>query len=396
MTLNEITTRLGITPNPMQAQTFEFVSEKNENLVILSPTGTGKTLAYLMPVTQKLEETSDDLQAIVVVPGRELALQSATVLKNMGAGLRACACYGGRPTMDEHRVLRQVKPQIVFGTPGRLNDHIDKGNIETDKIRFIIIDEFDKCLEMGFQNEMVALMQKLPIGARRIFLSAADSEEDSNKLASKTEQRRGELPRELSYKGFSRIDYREKTEAVSDRIKTFSVQKMAIIALMTAVLCILAPISIPVFISPVPISLGVLAIYLTAYVLSPLDATISVIIFILLGTFGLPVFSGYSGGLSKLVGPTGGYIIGFLFTVYISSLFIHMKKGIIFDVIGMITGLALCYILGTIWFSYQQGKGFIASLLLCVVPFLIGDAIKIIVAVILGTQINKRLAHLDL
>lgn len=178
--------------------------------------------------------------------------------------------------------------------------------------------------------------------------------------------------------------------------KTFSVQKMAIIALMTAVLCILAPISIPVFISPVPISLGVLAIYLTAYVLSPLDATISVIIFILLGTFGLPVFSGYSGGLSKLVGPTGGYIIGFLFTVYISSLFIHMKKGIIFDVIGMITGLALCYILGTIWFSYQQGKGFIASLLLCVVPFLIGDAIKIIVAVILGTQLNNRLAHLDL
>lgn len=178
--------------------------------------------------------------------------------------------------------------------------------------------------------------------------------------------------------------------------KTFSVQKMAIIALMTAVLCILAPISIPVFISPVPISLGVLAIYLTAYVLSPLDATISVIIFILLGTFGLPVFSGYSGGLSKLVGPTGGYIIGFLFTVYITSLFIHMKKGIIFDVIGMITGLALCYILGTIWFSYQQGKGFIASLLLCVVPFLIGDAIKIIVAVILGTQLNKRLAHLDL
>lgn len=178
--------------------------------------------------------------------------------------------------------------------------------------------------------------------------------------------------------------------------ETFSVRKMAIIALMTAVLCILAPISIPVFISPVPVSLGVLAVYLTAYVLSPVDSLISVIIFILLGTFGLPVFSGYSGGLSKLVGPTGGYIIGFLFTVYISSLFIHMKKGIVYDVIGMITGLALCYILGTIWFSYQQGKGFIASLLLCVVPFLIGDAIKIIVAVILGTQINKRLAHLDL
>ena len=178
--------------------------------------------------------------------------------------------------------------------------------------------------------------------------------------------------------------------------KTFSVRKMAIIALMTAVLCILAPISIPLFISPVPVSLGVLAVYLAAYVLSPVDALVSVIIFILLGTFGLPVFSGYSGGLSKLVGPTGGYIIGFLFTVYISSLFIHMEKGIIFDVIGMITGLALCYILGTIWFSYQQGKGFIVSLLLCVVPFLIGDAVKIVVAVILGTQINKRLANINL
>ena len=73
-----------------------------------------------------------------------------------------------------------------------------------------------------------------------------------------------------------------------------------------------------------------------------------------------------------------------------------MKKGIVYDVIGMITGLALCYILGTIWFSHQQGKGFIASLLLCVVPFLIGDAVKIVVAVILGTQINKRLTHLTL
>ena len=178
--------------------------------------------------------------------------------------------------------------------------------------------------------------------------------------------------------------------------KTFSVQKTAVIALMTAVLCILAPISIPIFISPVPVSLGVLAVYLTAYVLKPVDALISVILFILLGMVGLPVFSGYSGGLSKLVGPTGGYIIGFLFTVYISSLFIHLKKGFMYDIIGMVSGLAICYILGTIWFSHIQGKGFIASLFLCVIPFLIGDAIKLIVAVVLGTQINKRLAHMNL
>lgn len=178
--------------------------------------------------------------------------------------------------------------------------------------------------------------------------------------------------------------------------KTITIKKMAIVSLMTAVLCILSPISIPVFISPVPISLGVLAIYLTAYVLNPIESLISVVLFILLGMAGLPVFSGYSGGLGKILGPTGGYIIGFLFTVYISSLFIHFKKGIHIDIIGMILGLSLCYLLGTIWFSYQQGKGFIASLLLCVVPFLIGDALKIAIAAIIGPEINKRLNKINL
>ena len=169
-----------------------------------------------------------------------------------------------------------------------------------------------------------------------------------------------------------------------------SIKQMALIALMTAVLCILAPISIPIFITPVPVSLGILAVFLTAYMLTPVQAIISVGLFLLLGLVGLPVFSGYSGGIGKLVGPTGGYIIGFIFTVYISSVFIHLKKGILFDVLGMILGLILCYIPGTLWFSYQQNKGFIASLLLCVVPFLIGDAIKVLVAVLIGPEIQKR------
>ncbi|MBO1870125.1 biotin transporter BioY [Lachnoanaerobaculum sp. Marseille-Q4761] len=178
--------------------------------------------------------------------------------------------------------------------------------------------------------------------------------------------------------------------------RTITIKKMAIVSLMTAILCILSPVSIPIFISPVPVSLGVLAIYLTAYVLKPVESLISVVLFLLLGIFGLPVFSGYSGGVAKILGPTGGYLVGFLFTVYISSLFIHLKKGIIFDILGMILGLAICYILGTIWFSYQQGKGFLASLLLCVVPFLLGDAIKIAVASIIGPEISKRLDKINL
>ncbi len=223
MNLNELTARLGITPNEMQTAVYENFSEGDENLVVLSPTGTGKTLAYLIPVAQKIEETNDNLQAIVVVPGRELALQSATVLKNMGTGLRACACYGGRPTMDEHRLLRQIRPQIMFGTPGRLIDHIDKGNIGTDKIRFIVIDEFDKCLEMGFQNEMASLMQRLPHRARRIFLSATDSENNANNGEEKWVYKDREMPHELSYKNFKRIDFRAENDAVSNRIKVFSV-----------------------------------------------------------------------------------------------------------------------------------------------------------------------------
>lgn len=173
--------------------------------------------------------------------------------------------------------------------------------------------------------------------------------------------------------------------------KTISIKKMAVVSLMTAITCILSPISIPIFITPVPISLGVLAIYLTAYVLEPIEALISVTIFLLLGISGLPVFSGYTGGLGKILGPTGGYIVGFIFTVYISSVFIHLKKGRLWDIIGMVLGLTLCYLPGTIWFSYQQGKGFIAALLLCVVPFLIGDAIKIAISAIIGPEISKRL-----
>ena len=169
-----------------------------------------------------------------------------------------------------------------------------------------------------------------------------------------------------------------------------SIKQMALISLMTAVLCILSPISIPIFITPIPVSLGVLAVYLTAYILPPLQSLISVGLFLLLGLVGLPVFSGYSGGLGKVIGPTGGYIVGFLFTVYISSVFIHLKKGRLFDILGMIIGLIFCYSPGTIWFSYQQGKGFIASLMLCVVPFLIGDAVKIIVSALIGPEILKR------
>ena len=186
MDIQKILTKLHISElNEMQQHAAEAILGSDGDVVLLSPTGTGKTLAYLLPLVQNLSPNPSpkgegDLvapEALVITPGRELALQSDNVLKSMGCGLRSTACYGGRAAMDEHKVLKEVRPQIVFGTPGRLNDHLDKENISRYGIRYLVIDEFDKCLEMGFQAEMEKLIKSLPGLQRRILLSATNAEE---------------------------------------------------------------------------------------------------------------------------------------------------------------------------------------------------------------------------
>ena len=190
----------------MQQAASKAILSGSGNVEVLSPTGSGKTLAYLLPLAQLLDETSDALQAVVIVPGRELAIQTAEVLASLKAGLRGYACHGGRPTMDEHRELRKVKPQIIIATPGRLNDHIDKGNIETSDVRFVVIDEFDKCLQMGFADEMNKAVSSLPRSARRIFLSATDVSTDEL------------VNTALSPAGFEVVDFRQDAQQ-EDRVK---------------------------------------------------------------------------------------------------------------------------------------------------------------------------------
>lgn len=181
MNIEVILKKLGISRlNDMQQEAGEAVLKENHDVVILSPTGSGKTLAYLLPLVQLLQPENHEVQAIVIVPGRELALQSDSVLKAMGTGLHSVACYGGRMAMDEHRKLKEVQPQIVFGTPGRLNDHLDKRNISPYGVRYVVIDEFDKCLEMGFHDEMRRLLKKLPGVQKCILLSATDAEQIPN------------------------------------------------------------------------------------------------------------------------------------------------------------------------------------------------------------------------
>ena len=210
MDIQQILNKLHITAlNEMQQHTAEAVLGSDGDVVLLSPTGTGKTLAYLLPLIQLLDSTSDAVQALVITPGRELALQSDNVLKSMGCGLRSTACYGGRATMDEHKVLKEVRPQIVFGTPGRLNDHLDKDNISRYAIQYLIIDEFDKCLEMGFQGEMQRLVKSLPALRRRILLSATNAEQ---------------IPQfvNMSKKG-TLIDFLPEDEQTSQRITLYEV-----------------------------------------------------------------------------------------------------------------------------------------------------------------------------
>lgn len=162
--------------NPMQIAAAKAYREDND-LVLLSPTGTGKTLAYLLPLAQALTDGQEGVQALIVVPSRELALQTEAVFKAMGTGFKAMSCYGGRPAMDEHRTMKELHPAVIVGTPGRLNDHLDKQNFDASTVTTLVIDEFDKSLELGFHDEMAALVSRLPRLRKRVLLSATDAEE---------------------------------------------------------------------------------------------------------------------------------------------------------------------------------------------------------------------------
>lgn len=207
--IDKILDKLGIQLNPMQEETMHAVLHGNKDVVVLSPTGSGKTLAYLMPLVQLIDPKVYEPQLVVVTPGRELALQSTEVLKSMGTGLRTMACYGGRAAMDEHRVMNKVLPQVIFGTPGRLTDHLDKGNFSAEHVKYLVIDEFDKCLEMGFQDEMGRLIASLPYLERHFLLSATEAEE---------------IPRFVHMGRVETIDYRMDEEQVPERIRIYQVK----------------------------------------------------------------------------------------------------------------------------------------------------------------------------
>lgn len=161
--------------NPMQEKAFETILQQTET-VLLSPTGSGKTLAYLLPLVQLLDRAVNQVQALIIVPSRELAIQIDGVFRKMGTGYKATLCYGGHKRETEENNLVQP-PAIIIGTAGRLADHLRRGNFSAEQISTLVLDEFDKSLELGFLEEMKFIIWSLKGLNKRILTSATEAVE---------------------------------------------------------------------------------------------------------------------------------------------------------------------------------------------------------------------------
>lgn len=177
--------------------------------------------------------------------------------------------------------------------------------------------------------------------------------------------------------------------------KKISLYQLTTCALMAAVMCVLGPLSIPI--GPVPVSLTNFVVYLAICLLGMKGAFLSCLIFLLLGAVGMPVFSGYQGGLAKLAGPTGGYLIGYLFVSLLAGWFVDRFHGkLVPSVIGLVLGTALLYVFGTGWFVIMMKCEIWYALSVCVFPFIAFDLGKVIVAAGFGKVIRTALARANL
>ncbi|SFW71790.1 DEAD/DEAH box helicase [Chitinophaga sancti] len=161
--------------NEMQTASIK-ANQETDNVILLSDTGSGKTLGFLIPVLESLNKTAAGTQALIVVPSRELALQIETVWKNMRTGAKITCCYGGHKRETEENNLQEA-PALIVGTPGRLGDHIRRENIKPDTIKMLVLDEFDKSLELGFVDELEFILNSLPNLKKRLLTSATDTVE---------------------------------------------------------------------------------------------------------------------------------------------------------------------------------------------------------------------------
>lgn len=170
---------------------------------------------------------------------------------------------------------------------------------------------------------------------------------------------------------------------------------MTACALMAALMCVLCPISLPI--GPIPISLSILVVIITTMVLGTWRALVSYTVYLLLGAVGMPVFSGFQGGLAKLAGPTGGYLVGFFLIIVIGGIVMELTKGnLLLTMLAVAVGVAADYVLGTAWFMLQTESTLAHALEVCVYPFIPVDLAKILVGVLFGRLVKTSLKRVGL
>lgn len=168
--------RLGIESLNAMQQASIATCQEAKDVILLAPTGSGKTLAYLIPLFSRIQPQASRTQAVIIIPTRELAQQVEQVARTIASGYRIVCCYGGHSFRDEARSL-ETTADVVLGTPGRLLDHVQRGRLQLQDIDTLVLDEFDKSLELGFHNEMRSLIRTMKGLKMRILTSATDLNE---------------------------------------------------------------------------------------------------------------------------------------------------------------------------------------------------------------------------
>ena len=167
----KILNKLGINGlKPMQEEALLAINSTSD-IVLLSPTGTGKTLAFLLPIIAGLDSKCKEIQVLILVPSRELAMQIEQVVRSMGTGFKTNAVYGGRSGSKDRAEMKHL-PAILIGTPGRVADRLRRDSFSIKQINTLVLDEFDKSLEVGFEAEMTEIIAALPNLQKRILTSA--------------------------------------------------------------------------------------------------------------------------------------------------------------------------------------------------------------------------------
>ena len=224
--LSLINERLGISDlNDLQKSVLKNL-KISSSAIIYSPTGSGKTLAFSVTLLKALKNLdTEKLQAVIIAPSRELVIQISDVIRPIAPDYKVTSLYGGHNVADEKNSLQNV-PSIIVGTPGRLLDHANRGNIDLTNVRQLILDEFDKCLELGFEEEMHKLLKKMPNLSRKILTSATILKE---------------IPEFVNLREYVTLDFLENAENPNERTTIWQVKsegKDKLAALRTLLYCI--------------------------------------------------------------------------------------------------------------------------------------------------------------